>query len=155
MTQDNSNALGKVKRALDIEYSDYQPHDGEEFMNKRQREYFRKLLLTWKTSILDHSQSTLTHLQNEELREPDMADRASNETGWQVELRSRDRERKLIAKIDAAIARLTEGSYGYCVMTGEPISLARLQARPIATMTLEAQQRHECDEKTHASNAQE
>jgi DnaK suppressor protein len=136
-----------LKQALSAIDSDYQPHADEEFMNERQQEYFRGLLLAWKKSILAESESTLAHLQDGPLREPDLADRASSETDWAIELRTRDRQRKLISKIDAAMRRIDEGEYGYCVVTGEPISLARLQARPIATMTLEAQERHERNER--------
>jgi DnaK suppressor protein len=139
-----ADALRAARNAID---SDYQPSDDEEFMNERQQEYFRGLLLGWKKSILAESESTLAQLQDGPLREPDLADRASSETDWAIELRTRDRQRKLIAKIDAALRRIDEGEYGYCVVTGEPISLARLQARPIATMTLEAQERHERNER--------
>jgi len=116
-------------------------------MNPDQLAYFRKKLLNWKESILREAQGTLTQLQNDSLREPDITDRASSETDWSIELRTRDRQRKLIAKIDAALRRIEEGEYGYCEVTGEPISLARLEARPIATMTVEAQERHERQEK--------
>nr|WP_226998689.1 RNA polymerase-binding protein DksA [Tardibacter chloracetimidivorans] len=116
-------------------------------MNERQLAYFRKKLIEWKDSLLKESKETLATLQNESLREPDVTDRASNETDWSIELRTRDRQRKLISKIDAALRRIDEGEYGYCEVTGEPISLARLEARPIATMTLEAQERHERQEK--------
>ena len=112
-------------------------------MNPRQLEYFRRKLILWKEQILKEAQGTLAHLQTESLREPDVTDRASSETDWSIELRTRDRQRKLIAKIDAAVRRLYEGEYGYCEVTGDPISLARLEARPIATMTLEAQEKHE------------
>ena len=126
---------------------DYRPSPDEEFMNPDQLAYFRKKLLNWKESILREAQGTLTQLQNDSLREPDITDRASSETDWSIELRTRDRQRKLIAKIDAALRRIEEGEYGYCEVTGEPISLARLEARPIATMTVEAQERHERQEK--------
>nr|WP_246611200.1 RNA polymerase-binding protein DksA [Aquisediminimonas profunda] len=116
-------------------------------MNPAQLEYFRKKLLAWKEEILRESNDTLKTLQNESLREPDVTDRASSETDWSLELRTRDRQRKLIAKIDAALRRIDDGEYGYCEVTGEPISLARLEARPIATMTIEAQERHERNEK--------
>lgn len=125
----------------------YRPSPDEEFMNARQLEYFRRRLLDWKRQILSEAEGTLAVLQNESLREPDMNDRASSETDWSIELRTRDRQRKLIAKIDAALRRIEEGEYGYCEVTGEPISLGRLEARPIATMTLEAQERHERQEK--------
>ena len=116
-------------------------------MNERQREYFRQKLTAWKEEILKEARETLAHLQAENENHPDLADRASSETDRAIELRARDRQRKLIAKIDCAIRRLYEGEYGYCEVTGEPISLARLEARPIATMTLEAQERHERIEK--------
>ncbi|WP_374764507.1 RNA polymerase-binding protein DksA [Yunchengibacter salinarum] len=128
---------------------DYRPSDDEEFMNPRQVEYFRRKLLAWKDDIIKDSSETLQNLQNDDLREPDIADRASSETDWSVELRTRDRQRKLIAKIDAALNRIDEGEYGYCEVTGEPISLRRLDARPIATMTVEAQEAHERAEKVH------
>jgi DnaK suppressor protein len=121
----------------------YQPSESEEFMGPRQRAYFLSKLRAWKEAIIGESRATMAQLQIDSLREPDIADRASSETDWSIELRTRDRQRKLIAKIDAAIRRLYEGEYGYCDVTGDPISLARLEARPIATMTLEAQERHE------------
>jgi DnaK suppressor protein len=121
----------------------YQPTDSEEFMGPRQRAYFLAKLKGWKEAIVNESRATMAQLQVDSLREPDVADRASSETDWSIELRTRDRQRKLIAKIDAAVRRLYEGEYGYCEVTGEPISLARLEARPIATMTLEAQEKHE------------
>jgi DnaK suppressor protein len=121
----------------------YQPSESEEFMGPRQRAYFLAKLRAWKEAIVGESRATMAQLQIDSLREPDIADRASSETDWSIELRTRDRQRKLIAKIDAAIRRLYEGEYGYCEVTGDPISLARLEARPIATMTLEAQERHE------------
>ena len=139
-----ADALREAKSNLD---SDYVPSDDEEFMNERQQDYFRGLLLAWKKSILSESESTLAQLQDGPLREPDLADRASSETDWAIELRTRDRQRKLIAKIDAAIARIEDGSYGYCEETGEPIGLKRLEARPIATLSLEAQERHERRER--------
>jgi DnaK suppressor protein len=126
---------------------DYRPSPTEEFMNPLQQAYFRRKLLDWKESILRESRDTLAQLQVDSLREPDVTDRASSETDWGIELRTRDRQRKLIAKIDAAIRRIDEGEYGYCEVTGEPISLARLEARPVATMTVEAQERHERNEK--------
>lgn len=125
----------------------YRPSPSEPFMNPRQVEYFRRKLLAWKEAILVEAQGTLSQLQTESLREADLTDRASSETDWSIELRTRDRQRKLIAKIDAAIRRIDDGEYGYCEVTGEPISLARLEARPIATMTVEAQERHERHEK--------
>ena len=121
----------------------YRPSDSEEFMCAEQRAYFLQKLKDWKESIVEESRATMAQLQVDSLREPDIADRASSETDWSIELRTRDRQRKLISKIDAAIRRLYEGEYGYCEVTGDPISLARLEARPIATMTLEAQEKHE------------
>ena len=125
----------------------YRPSADEDFMNARQQEYFRHKLQAWKDAILREAAGTLSQLQVDSLREADLTDRASSETDWSIELRTRDRQRKLIAKIDAAIRRLDEGEYGYCEVTGEPISLARLEARPVATMTVEAQERHERNEK--------
>jgi DnaK suppressor protein len=125
----------------------YRPSADEVFMNPRQLAYFRRKLLDWKDSILKESASTLQTLKAEPMREPDVNDRASSETDWSIELRTRDRQRKVISKIDAALRRIESGDYGYCEVTGEPISLQRLEARPIATMTLEAQERHERDEK--------
>lgn len=127
----------------------YVPSDAEEFMNPRQQAFFRRLLLDWKKNIVAESETTLASLQDGPLREPDLTDRASSETDWAIELRTRDRQRKLIAKIDAALRRIDEGEYGYCEVTGEPISLKRLDARPIATLSLEAQERHERREKVH------
>src|SRR5207244_11548802 len=128
------------------------PTEKEPFMNKRQREYFRAKLLAWKDEILREAKATLLQLQDENQNHPDLADRASSETDRAIELRARDRQRKLIAKIDAAIQRIEDGSYGYCEETGEPISLKRLEARPIATLSLEAQERHERMERTHRSD---
>ena len=127
--------------------TDYRPAPDDPFMDERQLAYFRAKLITWKDAILRESEGTLATLQAEPLREPDVHDRASSETDWSIELRTRDRQRKLIAKIDAALRRIDDGEYGYCEVTGEPISIARLEARPIATMTLEAQERHERHEK--------
>ena len=126
---------------------DYRPGADEPFMNPRQQAYFRGKLLRWKEAIRKEAETTLSQLQVEPLREADLTDRASSETDWGIELRTRDRQRKLISKIDAALRRLDEGEYGYCEVTGEPISLGRLEARPIATMTVEAQERHERNEK--------
>ena len=126
---------------------DYRPSDDEPFMNDRQREYFRRKLLQWKEDILRESKETLQNLQNENTNLPDIADRASSETDRSIELRARDRQRKLISKIEAAVKRIEDGSYGYCEETGEPISLKRLEARPIATLSLEAQERHERNER--------
>lgn len=128
---------------------DYRPSDDEPFMNDRQREYFRRKLLQWKEDILRESKETLQNLQNENTNLPDIADRASSETDRSIELRARDRQRKLISKIDAALQRLDEGTYGYCEETGEPIGLRRLDARPIATLSIEAQERHERREKVY------
>jgi DnaK suppressor protein len=128
---------------------DYRPSDGEEFMNPRQLEYFRQKLLRWRGELLEESSETLIHLKEESLSEPDITDRASLETERSLELRTRDRERKLISKIDAALERIQDGTYGYCEETDEPISLKRLEARPIATLSLEAQERHERMERTH------
>ena len=125
----------------------YRPSDAEEFMCGKHRAYFLHKLKDWKEAIIEESRATMVQLQVDSLREPDLADRASSETDWSIELRTRDRQRKLISKIDCAVRRLFEGEYGYCEVTGEPISLARLEARPIATMTLEAQERHERIEK--------
>ena len=125
----------------------YRPSEREEFMCDLHRAYFLKKLREWKEAIIDESRQTMAQLQVDSLREPDIADRASSETDWGIELRTRDRQRKLIAKIDGALRRLYSGEYGYCEVTGDPISLARLEARPIATMTLEAQERHERIEK--------
>ena len=125
----------------------YRPTMDEEFMNPRQLAYFRRKLLDWKDSILQEAAGTLETLKAEPMREPDVTDRASSETDWGIELRTRDRQRKVISKIDSALRRIEAGDYGYCEVTGEPISLQRLEARPIATMTLEAQERHERDEK--------
>jgi DnaK suppressor protein len=141
---DDIDVLAKAKRALD---RDYAPSETEEYMSVQQLNYFRVLLLEWKKSILSASESTLQLLQDGPIREPDLTDRASSETDWGIELRTRDRQRKLIAKIDAALRRIDEGEYGWCEVTGEPIGIHRLIARPIATMTVEAQQAHERREK--------
>jgi len=127
----------------------YRPSDREPFMNERQREYFRKKLLDWKEQILKEAKETLAHLQAENENHPDLADRASSETDRAIELRARDRQRKLIAKIDEALTRLEDGTYGYCEETGEPIALKRLEARPIATLSIEAQERHERRERVY------
>lgn len=128
---------------------DYRPAEDEPFMNERQLEYFRRKLLSWKHDLLEESRLTVETLQDGTRNIPDVADRASEETDRALELRTRDRQRKLIAKIDSALRRIEEGEYGYCEVTGEPISLKRLDARPIATMSLEAQERHERREKVH------
>ena len=127
----------------------YVPSESEPFMNERQRGYFRDKLLKWKQDILRESKETLLALQDDTANHPDIADRASSETDRAIELRARDRQRKLISKIDAALRRIEDGSYGYCEETGEPISLKRLDARPIATLSLEAQERHERREKVY------
>ena len=128
---------------------DYRPSDDEPFMNERQRAYFRRKLLVWREEILRSTKETLQHLQDENQNHPDLADRASSETDRAIELRARDRQRKLIAKIDAAIQRIEDGTYGYCEETGEPIALKRLEARPIATLSIEAQERHERRERVY------
>ncbi|WP_425408470.1 RNA polymerase-binding protein DksA [Hyphococcus sp.] len=131
------------------EVEEYRPSEDEAFMNDRQKEYFKKKLLSWKQDIIKESQGTLSNLQEENNQLPDIADRASSETEKALELRTRDRQRKLIAKIDSALRRLETGEYGYCEETGEPIGVRRLDARPIATLSLEAQERHEKAEKVH------
>ena len=128
---------------------DYKPSDDEAFMNPTMLEYFNQKLLKWRSELLQEANGTLKHLQEESLAEPDIADRASLETDRSLELRTRDRARKLIAKIDEAIERIEDGSYGYCEETHEPISVRRLEARPIATLSIEAQERHERMERTH------
>lgn len=128
---------------------EYRPSEDEEFMNERQLEYFKQKLLNWKEDILRESRETLNHLQSETENHPDIADRATSETDRALELRTRDRQRKLISKIDEALRRIEDGSYGYCEETGEPIGVARLEARPIATLSLEAQERHERRERVH------
>ena len=127
----------------------YRPSDKEPFMNERQRDYFRVKLLSWRENILKEAKETLLHLQEENQNHPDIADRASSETDRAIELRARDRQRKLIAKIDEALGRIEDGTYGYCEETGEPISLRRLEARPIATLSVEAQERHERRERVY------
>ncbi|HUF55958.1 MAG TPA: RNA polymerase-binding protein DksA [Thermohalobaculum sp.] len=128
---------------------DYRPCETEAFMCERQKDYFRNKLIAWKTSILEESRETLSNMAESAQNIPDLADRASAETDRALELRARDRQRKLIAKIDAALRRIDEGSYGYCEVTGDPISLKRLDARPIATLSLEAQEMHERRERVH------
>jgi DnaK suppressor protein len=135
--------------AADLIEDGYKPSENEIFMNERQREYYRRKLLAWKEDILRESRDTLAVLQSENENHPDLADRASSETDRAIELRARDRQRKLIAKIDAALGRIDEGTYGYCEETGEPISLKRLDARPIATLSVEAQERHERRERVY------
>ena len=127
----------------------YAPSDDEPFMNDRQRDYFRQKLMAWKQDILAENRETLDSLQAESNNHPDLADRTSSETDRSIELRARDRQRKLVSKIDAALLRIEDGTYGYCEETGEPISLNRLDARPIATLSIEAQERHERREKVY------
>jgi DnaK suppressor protein len=135
--------------SLKLKDEEYRPSEDEPFMNDRQLEYFKNKLLDWKEDILRESRETVTHLQSETENHPDLADRASSETDRALELRTRDRQRKLISKIDEALRRIDEGVYGYCEESGEPISLARLEARPIATLGVEAQERHERRERVH------
>ncbi len=132
-----------------LKTKDYRPTDTEPFMNERQRDYFRAKLLSWKEEILKEARETLQHLQDENQNHPDLADRASSETDRAIELRARDRQRKLIAKIDEALTRIEDGTYGYCEETGEPIAIRRLEARPIATLSIEAQERHERRERVY------
>lgn len=136
----------KVDAILDV---NYQPTDDEVFMNDRQLDYFRRRLSGWKSSILEENSDTIKDMQEGTRNIPDVADRASEETDRALELRTRDRQRKLVTKIDGALRRIEDGSYGYCSDTGEPISLKRLDARPVATLSLEAQERHERKEKVH------
>lgn len=131
------------------EIDEYRPSEDEPFMNDRQKEYFKRKLLSWKDDILRESQGTINNLQEDNNHLPDIADRASSETEKALELRTRDRQRKLISKIDSALRRIETGEYGYCEETGEPISLRRLDARPIATLSLEAQERHEREERVY------
>ena len=147
----NGSANGSVNGygARADKNKNYRPTDKEPFMNEKQREYFREKLLNWREDILKEARETLQHLQDENQNHPDLADRASSETDRAIELRARDRQRKLIAKIDAALQRLEDGTYGYCEETGDPISLKRLEARPIATLSLEAQERHERNERVY------
>ena len=135
-----------AENGLDL---DYRPAETEKFMNERQLEYFRRKLLVWKQALLEESKDTIEHMQTGSRKLSDMADRASEETDRAIELRTRDRQRKLVSKIDAALRRIDDGSYGYCEATGEPISLKRLDARPIATLSLEAQEMHERKERVH------
>ena len=141
---DDIDILVKAKRSI---AGDYVPREDEDYMCEAQQDYFRRLLQAWKKAILDASADTLQQLQDGPIREPDLNDRASSETDWGIELRTRDRQRKLIAKIDSALRRIDEGEYGWCEVTGEPIGINRLIARPIATMTVEAQEAHERREK--------
>jgi DnaK suppressor protein len=132
--------------------NDYKPKDSEFFMNDLQKEYFRKKLTEWRDSIMDETATTIESMKGSTRNIPDVADRASEETDRALELRTRDRERKLISKIDSALRRIEQGEYGYCLDTGNPISLKRLEARPIATLSLEAQERHERREKVYRDN---
>ncbi len=143
-----ATAVVSEREALELPDT-YRPTETEPFMNERQVQYFQRKLLAWKEDILRESRETLSHLQAETENYPDIADKASSETDRALELRTRDRQRKLISKIDAALRRIEDGDYGYCEDTGEPISLARLEARPIATLGLEAQERHERKERVH------
>lgn len=140
---------GQSMKQDKVFFEDYRPVEGESFMNDRQLEFFRRKLVNWKNDLMSDSKETIEGLQDNTRNIPDIADRASEETDRALELRTRDRQRKLVSKIDAALRRIDEGEYGYCEMTGEPISLKRLDARPIATMTLEAQESHERREKVH------
>ena len=137
------------KRAPLVLPSDYRPSKAEDFMNPLQREYFRQKLIAWRAEILAESSQTIMHLREDTSQEPDSADRASIESGRLIELRTRDRERKLLTKIDAALQRIEDGNYGYCEETGDPIGLNRLEARPVATLAIDAQERHERMEKTY------
>jgi len=139
----------RPKKTASAKMNHYRPSESEVFMNERMTEYFRHKLLQWRSDLLQESSETLMHLQESSTAEPDLADRASLETDRSLELRTRDRERKLLAKIDAALDRIEDGTYGYCEVTMEPISIRRLEARPIATLSIEAQERHERMERTH------
>ncbi len=143
------DASAKVAESSIVLPDNYRPSDSEPFMNDRQRQYFRRKLVNWKEDILRQTRETLQGMHDETVQYADLADRATSETDRALELRARDRQRKLIAKIDAALARIEDGSYGYCEETGEPIGLRRLDARPIATLTVEAQERHERNERVH------
>jgi DnaK suppressor protein len=145
----NGTADHEASRSVEPTERLYRPSDKEPFMNERQRDYFRLKLLDWRQDIFKEAKETLQHLQDEYQNHPDFADRASSETDRAIELRARDRQRKLIAKIDAALQRIEDGSYGYCEETGEPISIKRLEARPIATLSIEAQEHHERRERVY------
>ncbi|SEQ26099.1 transcriptional regulator, TraR/DksA family [Loktanella sp. DSM 29012] len=147
MTIDNLE--GTPMKAETFLPDDYRPAEDEPFMNERQTEYFRRKLLDWKAELLEDTRDTVAGMKDQTRNIPDVADRASEETDRSIELRTRDRQRKLVAKIDAALRRIDDGEFGYCAITGDPISLKRLDARPIATMTLEAQERHERGERVH------
>ena len=141
--------FGRIALSEKIDLSNYVLSEDDEFMNANQRAYFRAKLIAWKNDILREARETLDHLAEESANHPDLADRASSETDRAIELRARDRQRKLIAKIDAAMQRIEDGTYGFCEETGEPIGLRRLEARPIATLSIEAQERHERMERVH------
>ena len=145
----HDDTLGKNSKSIRPVDKIYRPTDREPFMNERQREYFRLKLLDWREDILNVARETLQNLQDANQNDPDLADRASSETDRAIELRAGDRQRKLIAKIDAALQRIENGAYGYCEETGEPISLKRLEARPIATLSIEAQEQHERRERVY------
>lgn len=147
MASSASKDTERLEKARAAIAPDYVPDDDEPYMSERQQDYFRMLLLEWKKSIHAAAGQTLQSLQDGPIREPDLNDRASSETDWGIELRTRDRQRKLIAKIDSAMRRIDAGDYGYCEVTGDPIGLKRLIARPVATMTVEAQEAHERREK--------
>src|ERR1700677_946962 len=149
ITNFGNGALKRTDGLALEKLKNYRPSEKEPFMNDRQRDYFRAKLLAWKEEILRESRITLQTLQEENVNHPDLADRASSETDRAIELRARDRQRKLISKIDAALQRIDDNTYGYCEETGEPISLKRLEARPIATLSVEAQERHEKREKVY------
>jgi DnaK suppressor protein len=149
MNGNGSNGHGMNGHGGSDKTKNYRPTDKEPFMNERQRDYFRQRLLAWREDILKEAKETLQHLQDENQNHPDLADRASSETDRAIELRARDRQRKLIAKIDAALHRIDDGTYGYCEESGEPIGLKRLEARPIATLSVEAQERHERRERVY------
>lgn len=147
MTTGSSDELDILERVRKSLGADYVPSDDEEYMSRKQQDFFRKLLLEWKGSIHSASSATLQSLQDGPIRDADLNDRASSETDWSIELRTRDRQRKLISKIDSAMRRIDEGEYGFCEVTGDEIGLKRLMARPVATMTVEAQEAHERREK--------
>lgn len=154
MTKSTDNSAAPASKGAKMKAEtflpdDYMPAEDEPFMNERQTEYFRRKLLAWRSEILEDSRDTIESMKDGTRNIPDVADRASEETDRSLELRTRDRERKLVSKIDGALRRIDEGEFGYCSVTGEPISLKRLDARPIATMSLEAQERHERREKVH------
>ena len=146
---DAAGRKGTTMKAENFLPEDYRPAEDEPFMNERQTEYFRRKLLNWKAELLEDTRDTVAGMKDQTRNIPDVADRASEETDRSIELRTRDRQRKLVSKIDGALRRIDEGEYGYCSITGEPISFKRLDARPIATMSLEAQERHERREKVH------